>query len=559
MDLIMRAKNDAQPTCTSTASSTTAFNISTYPQELTRLQLSVNPLYPQILCNQQRAHTPHEYASDTSASRATDPSYSWRTAGSPDNHHYLGGCTQHRCNFLLRSPEAHKYVAIIDATLTVSRDWLQLSVVQSAHTRQNAMDCPPSARRLEDNPRPRVSSKCSRGRGGTAAGALTSHIGGSPTWFDSRWVQSLVSVRGNRAGRCRWSAGFSRRSPVSHTLAIWHCRLIVSRDLFVKGRPYFSNLHFTRSSPECRLTLEWTGELFHEKEREKTGHYREVSGENVQIFAAERVMPEGEGKPQRGARNAGYPPAPLFTAENSPVNKGPGTSRDANWCVQTLRRAPLSNKNTARVKKKKFPAKLRVECMAIAQSGRDGNPSWESCRTIPLVGGFSRGSPVYPAPSFRRRSILTSIILIGSRNLAFCPPASLARSRRFFTPRVSPREVRTLTRAFFQSAEGERRTSRETLIAVARGGIPLLIATRFLLYNSNLNFTCSFARSHGTGRKRCRPSMRHRRNLERSVHKSVRIIWSKLLNFLKREGIEVVFMEESRTDEWIECTTYSAS
>ncbi|KAJ8888175.1 hypothetical protein PR048_007662 [Dryococelus australis] len=36
---------------------------------------------------------------------------------------------------------------------------------------------------------------------------------------------------------------------------------------------------------------------------------------------------------------------------------------------------------------------------------------WESCRTMPLVGGFSRGSPVSPAPSFRRRFIYTSITL----------------------------------------------------------------------------------------------------------------------------------------------------
>ncbi|KAJ8882669.1 hypothetical protein PR048_014481 [Dryococelus australis] len=43
---------------------------------------------------------------------------------------------------------------------------------------------------------------------------------------------------------------------------------------------------------------------------------------------------------------------------------------------------------------------------------------WESCRTMPLVGGFSRGSPVYLAPSFRRHSIFTSITLIGSQDLA---------------------------------------------------------------------------------------------------------------------------------------------
>ncbi|KAJ8887811.1 hypothetical protein PR048_014029 [Dryococelus australis] len=40
--------------------------------------------------------------------------------------------------------------------------------------------------------------------------------------------------------------------------------------------------------------------------------------------------------------------------------------------------------------------------------------TWESCRTIRLVGGSSRGSPVSPALSFRRCSILASITLIGS-------------------------------------------------------------------------------------------------------------------------------------------------
>ncbi|KAJ8894428.1 hypothetical protein PR048_007082 [Dryococelus australis] len=42
---------------------------------------------------------------------------------------------------------------------------------------------------------------------------------------------------------------------------------------------------------------------------------------------------------------------------------------------------------------------------------------WESRRTMPLVGAFSRGSPVSPAPSFRRRSAFTSITLIDSQDL----------------------------------------------------------------------------------------------------------------------------------------------
>ncbi|KAJ8895272.1 hypothetical protein PR048_000597 [Dryococelus australis] len=43
---------------------------------------------------------------------------------------------------------------------------------------------------------------------------------------------------------------------------------------------------------------------------------------------------------------------------------------------------------------------------------------WESCWTIPLVGGFSRGSHVSPASSFQCRSIFTSINLIGAQDLA---------------------------------------------------------------------------------------------------------------------------------------------
>ncbi|KAJ8886185.1 hypothetical protein PR048_012394 [Dryococelus australis] len=41
---------------------------------------------------------------------------------------------------------------------------------------------------------------------------------------------------------------------------------------------------------------------------------------------------------------------------------------------------------------------------------------WGSCRTMPLVGEFSRGSPVSSALSFQWRSILTSITLIGSED-----------------------------------------------------------------------------------------------------------------------------------------------
>ncbi|KAJ8875970.1 hypothetical protein PR048_023878 [Dryococelus australis] len=46
------------------------------------------------------------------------------------------------------------------------------------------------------------------------------------------------------------------------------------------------------------------------------------------------------------------------------------------------------------------------------------NPRRESCRTMTLVGGLSRGSPVSPTSSFRRRSTLTSVAIVGSQYLA---------------------------------------------------------------------------------------------------------------------------------------------
>ncbi|KAJ8868284.1 hypothetical protein PR048_029800 [Dryococelus australis] len=60
--------------------------------------------------------------------------------------------------------------------------------------------------------------------------------------------------------------------------------------------------------------------------------------------------------------------------------------------------------------------------------------TWDSCLTMPFVGGSSRGSPVSPATSFRRCSILTSVALIGSQELAVksCPNIVDAVRREHF-------------------------------------------------------------------------------------------------------------------------------
>ncbi|KAJ8869228.1 hypothetical protein PR048_030800 [Dryococelus australis] len=67
----------------------------------------------------------------------------------------------------------------------------------------------------------------------------------------------------------------------------------------------------------------------------------------------------------------------------------------------------------------------RLACPPSTKVSRVQSPAgspdfrkWESCRTMPLVDGFSRGSPASPAPSILRRSIFTSITLISSQDLA---------------------------------------------------------------------------------------------------------------------------------------------
>ncbi|KAJ8882951.1 hypothetical protein PR048_014790 [Dryococelus australis] len=68
---------------------------------------------------------------------------------------------------------------------------------------------------------------------------------------------------------------------------------------------------------------------------------------------------------------------------------------------------------------------LHTSLLASLQGGPGSTPGgahpdfrmWESCRTIPLVGRFSRGYSVYLVLSFRRCSIPTLITLVGSQDL----------------------------------------------------------------------------------------------------------------------------------------------
>ncbi|KAJ8894557.1 hypothetical protein PR048_007214 [Dryococelus australis] len=89
----------------------------------------------------------------------------------------------------------------------------------------------------------------------------------------------------------------------------------------------------------------------------------------------------------------------------------------------------LLAQNSSRIKAPAYMGAAVVERLDYPPRPHQGEPDsisgagslpdfrmWESCRTIPLVGGFSRGSPVSSALSFQCCAILTSILLILARS-----------------------------------------------------------------------------------------------------------------------------------------------
>ncbi|KAJ8872816.1 hypothetical protein PR048_026432 [Dryococelus australis] len=98
----------------------------------------------------------------------------------------------------------------------------------------------------------------------------------------------------------------------------------------------------------------------------------------------------------------------------------------------------------------------RLVCSPPTKANRVQSPAgalpnfrtWELCRTMSLIGGFSRRSPIFPSLSFRRRSILTSITLIGPQDLAvksspnLFPSLQSATSSEGFSPDKSVVVVR---------------------------------------------------------------------------------------------------------------------
>ncbi|KAJ8870420.1 hypothetical protein PR048_029442 [Dryococelus australis] len=151
-----------------------------------------------------------------------------------------------------------------------------------------------------------------------------------------------------------------------------------------------------------------------ERERSGTWHQDRKSGTNTRILVRLATLNHQKPVSRRGGGGRSVAVSSfwnlrghrLFQMRGRHVDKigGPRMPPDGKWAAVTERYACSPPTEANRVQS-------RVGSLSDFRR-------WESCRTIPLVGGFSPGSPVSPARSFRRCSILTSITLIGSQDLA---------------------------------------------------------------------------------------------------------------------------------------------
>ncbi|KAJ8888944.1 hypothetical protein PR048_008438 [Dryococelus australis] len=232
---------------------------------------------------------------------------------------------------------------------------------------------------------------------------LSTRLSPRRTGFDS-WEKG-GGGGGNCAGRCRWSASFLGDlpfPPLLHSAAAPY-----SPRIDVKDPPNLFTHSFTR-------LLFDIGHITHVLLLQKAWRTTCLSGERTALI-------DGRGVPGRRAA-----PAP----DKEPIFINPGIKRAAGAELMTRGHLSASRGPSSLAAHSDYARPCIFTAATVAErlarspptkTNRAQSPAgpqdfrkWESCRTMPLVCGSSRGSPVSPAPSFRRCSLFTSNTLIGS-------------------------------------------------------------------------------------------------------------------------------------------------
>ncbi|KAJ8893947.1 hypothetical protein PR048_006548 [Dryococelus australis] len=245
---------------------------------------------------------------------------------------------------------------------------------------------------------------------------------------------SQISPRGNRAGWRRWSTGFLVDLPFPPPLhsgaASYTPDFTVIGSLYLvvpEGKKIF---HGPTSDNVGNPALTTTTTSFGYQPGVYTVHDK-VSSFEINIRKKSLLLP-----------------ANILT----------GSLSDGATVAERLPRSPPTKANRAQ-----------------SPAGSPDFRKWESCRTIPLVSGFSRRCPVSHAPSFRRRSIFTSTTLIGSQDLA---AMKIQSKLEFCSSTPLPLTGCKWSSAVMQM-RGEREIPEKTRRPAASSGVPAGNRTRF--------------------------------------------------------------------------------
>ncbi|KAJ8895988.1 hypothetical protein PR048_001329 [Dryococelus australis] len=227
------------------------------------------------------------------------------------------------------------------------------------------------------------------------------------TGLDPRPGHSRIFVRGNRAGRCHSSVSFlvylPFLPPFLSGAALYSPRftLISSQDLDVQDHPNRSTDY---------ITVQTCGEAGLVEFTHRQSGYRNHDPAFITCFCrdAEFTFELTAHFGQRFCRP--YSDRVHVTSFDAEFRTCPCPQERPNCTTHAPGRATVAERLACSPPTKAF----RVQ--SAAGSLPDFR-KWKSCRTMPLVGGFSRGSPV-PPPLSLPAPLHNSIALIGSQDLA---------------------------------------------------------------------------------------------------------------------------------------------
>ncbi|KAJ8878618.1 hypothetical protein PR048_019199 [Dryococelus australis] len=276
-------------------------------------------------------------------------------------------------------------------------------------------------------------SSRSRGRGGVVVRKLPLP---RRIWFDSRRGRSRISAGRNRAGRCRWSARFLGDLPFLTALSFQRCSITTSH--YVAARPRSRSGGSIRATVTCTPSasslLRARRALFPLqrlcKLKLQAGTHASSSKKQVQFYRRPMFRDTFCSKERRSSVRWRFrdlsatrfrPMIPLLMLPVSgqhhitkasclSVCVAEAKSESMNEVIMELRRDdgaeqtgdPRGKPTGQPHRPARFPNVRQVARLLASHQDESGLiPKWESCRTMPLFRGFSRGSPISPAHTFR--------------------------------------------------------------------------------------------------------------------------------------------------------------